>query len=576
VKDFVVIAILRVNNDQIKEICAKAFFNLLRQEGSRMNMIDESVLWAIIKLAETVVDSEDTKKVCAKLIYNLASNEDTQEVLIHTKAVRTIAKVAEFDSEPARRHCAAALMKLSCRRGDEAMNVELGAIKAAQHLSALDDELSKWNCATVLCNLSFDEGSREKMVQDKAIPSLIDLAKTKDTETSKLCVTALCNLSYERNSHEEMVADGASDALIGYLTQYCSPGPADAEENRKQILTLAATALYNISTHADSQQKIVEAKGVPALIKACTQAGTQPTVLRLCCKILVAATAHEPSMERVVKEKAVPLLLEMADPAFFHNSIIGKEMQDQVAMGFCNLSRCEVAQAPIVSEGLMSVIKLLVQSESEMINRRCAAMLRNTSCNKEASDILCATQSDRDLLMKTIKTLALAKDPETQLDVTVALTNFCTQHGIDALEGAIATLIALSKSGNDETKEICGLAVSSLSGQTTKLEDGSVSALLSLMERDKEKEPAPANMGAAEVLPTPEEFNTLEKADGQSLSREVRDMEPNWDKHVRDSADVPVLPSSMKDMPDEQEPIVSFHEEIHSSFEKMEGDMDKV
>jgi hypothetical protein len=577
VKDFVTIAILRVNNDMIKEICAKAFFNLLVKEGdSRKRMIDESVLWAIVKLAETV-EMVEVKKVCAQVIYNLACDDDTQEVLIQTKAVRTIDKVAEFDSETARRNCAASLMKLSCRRGDEAMNVQLGAIKAAQNLSKLDDELSKWNCATVLCNLSFDQGSREQMVIDKAIPSLIDLAKTKDIETSKLCVTALCNLSYERNSHEEMVADGASDALIGYLTQYCTPGPAEAEENRKQILTLAATALYNISTHVDSRAKIVEAKGVPALVKACSQSDTQPLVLRLCCKILVAATSHEPSMERIVKEKAVPLLLEMADPAFFQNKEYGDEMQPQVATAFSNLSRCEVTQATIVGEGLMTVIKLLVQCESELINRRCAAMLRNTSCNKDASDILCATQSDRDLLMKTIKALALAKDMETQLDVTVALTNFCTQHGIDALEGAIATLIALSKSGNEETKEICGLAVHNLSGQTTKLEDGSVSALLSLMDHDKDKEPAPVNMGAADIIPTPAEFDALEKADGQVLNREVRDMKPNWDKHeVRDSADVPVLPSSMKDQPDQQEPIVSFHEELHSSFEKMEGDSEKV
>merc|ERR1711998_408584 len=109
-------------------------------------------------------------------------------------------------------------------------------------------------------------------------------------------------------------------------------------------------------------------------------------------------------------------------------------------------------------------IERLVERNSEMINRRCAAMLRNTSCNKDASKLQCATPKDRDLLMKIIKALAPAKDLDTQLDITVALSNYCTEYGIDALE------------------------VSKMSGQSEKLEDGSVSALLSLMDSDKDKD----------------------------------------------------------------------------------------
>lgn len=282
-------------------------------------------------------------------------------------------------------------------------------------------------------------------------------------------------------------------------------------------------------------------------------------------------------MERVVKEKAVPLLLRMAEPSFFGKKEWGDEMQPQIATAFCNLTRCEDAQARVVSEGLMQAIERLVERNSEMINRRCAAMLRNTSCNKDASKLQCATPKDRDLLMKIIKALAPAKDLDTQLDITVALSNYCTEYGIDTLEGSIATLIQLSKTGNEETKEICGLAVSKMSGQSEKLEDGSVSALLSLMDGDKDKDVPEPNMGAAEVLPTPDEFFTLERADGGTLSREVRDMSENWDKHeVRDSADVPVLASSLKDQRDECEPIITFHEGLHSTFQKMEGNTEKV
>jgi hypothetical protein len=41
-RDFVVIALLRVNNDEIKEICARAFFNLLKPEATRAAMVDSA------------------------------------------------------------------------------------------------------------------------------------------------------------------------------------------------------------------------------------------------------------------------------------------------------------------------------------------------------------------------------------------------------------------------------------------------------------------------------------------------------------------------------------------------------
>ena len=41
-RDFVVIALLRVNNDIIKEICARAFFNLLKPEATRAAMVDSA------------------------------------------------------------------------------------------------------------------------------------------------------------------------------------------------------------------------------------------------------------------------------------------------------------------------------------------------------------------------------------------------------------------------------------------------------------------------------------------------------------------------------------------------------
>jgi len=560
VKDFVVIALLRVNNEEIKEICSSAFFNLMRQKESRMKMIKEGVLWAIIKLSK--IDSEDTQRICAKMLFNLTFDQITQDTLMEISAVRVIAELAKFDCDESRKHCAGALMKLSWRKGDEAKMVEEGAIAAAKELSTIAHEQSRWNCATVLCNLSFHVESRKRIVQDDAVESIINLSKTEDIETTKLCAITLCNLSYNEPCHTKMVEDGACTAFIGWLKQFGD----DERPEGKTILRLAATGLYNISTHNDSRAKIIEGGGVPVLIEL-TQSSPgkvrDNNVTQLACKILTSVSWHEPLHATMIDQKAVPTLMSLA---------LLPEMQQDCAVALCNLSMCTEKQVVMVEERIMDAISsLLMEDPNDVIRQRCAAILRNLSNNEAASQKV-GKHPD---LMKNIRDLAESNNSMTRQDIAVALANYCRDHGLDALEGAISTLIQLSKVGNEETQQICGVAVYHLSGDTNKLEDGSVSALLSLMDHDKEEEPKPVDMGMASVLPPPPGSRELEEA--PKAERTQREMKPGWDEHtVQDERAVPDIGVRINETLASVQPIVSYYDKIISNYVKLERDLEKV
>jgi len=557
VKDFVVIALLRVNNEEIKEICSSAFFNLMRQKESRMKMIKEGVLWAIIKLSK--IDSEDTQRICAKMLFNLTFDQLTQDTLMEISAVRVIAELAKFDCDESRKHCAGALMKLSWRKGDEAKMVEEGAIAAAKELSTIAHEQSRWNCATVLCNLSFHVESRKRIVNDDAVESIINLSKTEDIETTKLCAITLCNLSYNEPCHMKMVEDGASTAFIGWLKQFGN----DERPEGKIILRLAATGLYNISTHVDSRAKIIEGGGVPVLIDLTTGVSRDNRVTQLACKILTSVSWHEPLHATMIDQKAVPTLMSLA---------LLPEMQQDCAVALCNLSGCTEKQVAMVEDQIMDAItSLLMEDPNDVIRQRCAAILRNLS-NNEAASAMVGKHPD---LMKNITDLTKSNNPMTRQDIAVALANYCRDHGLDALEGAISTLIQLSKVGNEETQQICGVAVYHLSGDTNRLEDGSVSALLSLMDHDKEEEPKPVDMGMASVLPPPPGSRDLEQA--PEVERSQRDMAPGWDEHtVQDERAVPDIGTRMNECLESVKPVISYYEGIISKYEKLERDLEKV
>jgi hypothetical protein len=80
----------------------------------------------------------------------------------------------------------------------------------------------------------------------------------------------------------------------------------------------------------------------------------------------------------------------------------------------------------------------------------------------------------------------------------VAIANFAHRFGMRKLPNCVPTLIALSELGNTETQELAGITIAGLSSQSDQLENGSVSALLSLLEEHSAENRAA--LGQAEPL----------------------------------------------------------------------------
>eukprot|EP00639_Heterosigma_akashiwo_P017545 CAMPEP_0206386794 /NCGR_PEP_ID=MMETSP0294-20121207/16172_1 /ASSEMBLY_ACC=CAM_ASM_000327 /TAXON_ID=39354 /ORGANISM="Heterosigma akashiwo, Strain CCMP2393" /LENGTH=1129 /DNA_ID=CAMNT_0053837943 /DNA_START=67 /DNA_END=3453 /DNA_ORIENTATION=+ len=115
VDDLVVIALLRSNSDEIKEICSQSLFNLLVHEESRPEMVAKGVVWALCKLARQ--DSQRTQAICAQTLYNLSFQPATAQVLVDLGMVAVAVSVVLSPPEaevPTQRHLATALVNL-CR-----------------------------------------------------------------------------------------------------------------------------------------------------------------------------------------------------------------------------------------------------------------------------------------------------------------------------------------------------------------------------------------------------------------------------------------------------------------------------
>ena len=116
IADFIAIAILRTNNEEVKGVCAECLFNLLRGEKTRPQLVKEpnNVLWAIGRLFR--VESERTQRIGALVVYNLSCDPGTAETLMDTiNAAETLASVALHAENDFKSWAAAALCNLSWR-----------------------------------------------------------------------------------------------------------------------------------------------------------------------------------------------------------------------------------------------------------------------------------------------------------------------------------------------------------------------------------------------------------------------------------------------------------------------------
>ncbi|KAH8050709.1 hypothetical protein JL720_15326 [Aureococcus anophagefferens] len=217
IADFIAIAILRTNNEEVKGVCAECLFNLIRYERTRPKLLKEpnNVLWAISRLFR--VESERTQRIGALVVYNLSCSQDTASTLMETiNAAETLASVALHHGHEPKFWAAAALCNLSWTTEFSAKLVN----DASAHRPQRDNE----------------KGGRGIV---KVLRSLLeaDLAPKVALEVKVKCTLALYNMAMcSPEVSERLVDDGVTVLLEALLA---SDNPL--------VLELALVVCYNIS-----------------------------------------------------------------------------------------------------------------------------------------------------------------------------------------------------------------------------------------------------------------------------------------------------------------------------------------
>ncbi|ETN15524.1 hypothetical protein PPTG_06787 [Phytophthora nicotianae INRA-310] len=230
-KDFIVVALLRANSIQTKQIHAKTLSNLLSHEDSRAKIVEDGVLYALMKLSQVILSG------------STAAEDRRGSTVLDTTVSSSMDEVFSIGLR--------ALFNLSCDHqyhnkllSNGIMAYLSAAVEFQQHTSFSGGR----NEASGTSFLFKEEFKPQKQPQKQCVAGHLTV------ESRRLALTIICNLtSYEEN-HKELIRAQVTEIIYNY---------ADADiESRVS----AAMALRNLSCCQPWVEMLCERKILQLLI----------------------------------------------------------------------------------------------------------------------------------------------------------------------------------------------------------------------------------------------------------------------------------------------------------------------
>ncbi|KAF1784990.1 Armadillo-type fold [Phytophthora cactorum] len=373
VPDFIVNALLRINSDSTKEICARALFNLLTHDELRAAHIKDGVLYAL---------SVEIRTLCVTALYNLSCDPALAETLMELKVAQVITKLCEmeFSSQEIHRKLAACLTNLA----SEPKPPWSGALVALLVLCEHADPPTRHACAAALCFLSAYRVNCEAM----ATLGLVDVLTKKLLLAPLDAGTDSSDVELEQRQQHEY-------ALNALCNISCSPALHD---RRKRLalchrLSVFLRTLANLTFHARHRRALLTHGLVPTLLGR-SQSLRSPRVGDVCAEIIAVLCEDPLHWHELIATGAVRVLREIIQAS--DSSSVSQTALRASIYALSQLARCEKAGEAVIADGALDVVayalddppgedterKKSLEARQEMAER-CAVILRALSTQGE-------------------------------------------------------------------------------------------------------------------------------------------------------------------------------------------------
>lgn len=508
VADFIVIALLRINSEDTKEICAKTLYNLLSHVDTRDIMIADGALYALIKLGK-LVDRTSIRDLCIRAIYNISLDVKRIPGLIDNEVVRVVTQMYQPEySKDLKRYISAIVSNLSTCQGRELQMISEGILTITKTLAKVKDVDIRVSCATIISNLSCNVLEVPPIfVNDDILPLLSTLSRS-DLAPIRLCSAgAICNITANETVRSEIVKSAEnSTTLFNTITGLMQISGC------KKSVALCAKALNNLtSDDVPNQVKLVQCNAIRVFSNVFSSSEDLET-LCICGKILcsLANLNDSKSQLKIVADGIVRSFVSIAQglrgtdddgsPTATMEGSFVKPLD--IVTALCNLSGFSECHRQILNDGAVEAIIFLSGFDQPEKQRRsssnagnfthmdesfalnCAITIRNLSTSTEDGNrAKIVSQSG---LLRALIALSYCPKMETKENAAIAIYNLsCYKRSRTQIItlGGVEALVKLANTCNPNIRQICGLALHSLSTHSNNImQGGLMKSIASLAE----------------------------------------------------------------------------------------------
>lgn len=483
-EDFIVVALLRLNSDATKVVCARALFNLLAHDSSRHRTVESGALYALLQLAR--LESDAIRDLALRAVYNLSLDAAAAARLLDMELVRVLAHMYQPEfSRAVKRLVCGILANLSSlpvtdRRAiqdsqdadedadDEARDararqlVDEGALGVLRQLVKVRDPETKVYAVNVLHNLSCSAELGDRLARDESgvLHTLLAELRADNKEVARFAAAAVANLSSSSVAVQLLTEQGSSGsvAAVTVLNDAMKRALAtsDAQFAALATPTLAACvlALRNLFSRPENQRRLVESGGVATLAAVLASPGmaqesaTLAAATDMLC-LLATRDDQPPEYEaRLVADGVVRALLAIARSSVGTGGALSPADEARASLrlmaALSNLSRLAASHDAMLKDGALDAVvelsrtnasdprapfKGLVAVRGEEFAMHAMVVLRNLSrvdpaaAGTGAEDLRAQRLAAQPAVVPVVLALSTAADRGTREHVIIALHN---------------------------------------------------------------------------------------------------------------------------------------------------------
>ena len=451
VQDLIVITVLRVNVDYIKENLAKALFNLLITQTTRELMVEQGIMSSLIRLSKQV-QSHEVTSLCVTALQNLTCEPKLAsfyvEKLLEMAAVNVLIGLAvvPMSGIEVRKMCAAALATLSRLPITHPYILKEPIIQCIYKVSSqrhCEDWVEK--CAEVLLNLSNDPASHDELLKQGVVSCIAGCIEHGNAACRVLGIASLCNLSVSASSFAQITSDGMH-SLISTLKHVHMP-----RETRMNALRTICNLVVEFEP---ARKEAVDEDVVPALsimmkflVGEGGGDGDSEEELAILAKIMREISYYSQGHVAIQDSKGTNLLLRLS-------KLENAEIKSDASVALLNLSTCTFV-TQLIDDGVVEAIFWLTLQDllglTESVYERCSAVIRNLCTNERGINRVVLENK----LMVVLKKMAVFEQndegSQVKYNACISLYNIaCHQDSQElfARNGIIPTLVGLAEQGS--------------------------------------------------------------------------------------------------------------------------------